>query len=168
MVTRFVPRPDLDALVARKYAYPAVDRALDRLRDLARTNAPPVKVWVTARDDRVRDTHVQTDGQAVPANLPFKLPAASGVGHDLAGFPRDPDLPIEQRINCRCADPVLPELLRDSIHRTDVTLQGHRVSGEAYTRFKRAAESEFEQDGGGWMRDALRQTALTMSSRQRT
>jgi hypothetical protein len=175
MVTRFEPRADLDVLVARRYAYPAVDAALERIRDLARTNAPPVKVWVTARDERVRPSHIEADGQSVPANLRFKVPTTYAphdpTQWDLAGHPRDPDLPAGNRINCRCMDPLLPELLARSIHRTVPTIQGTRVHGEVYTHFPRAAESEFgttQDTPAHFMRDALRETALTMSSRQRT
>jgi hypothetical protein len=167
MTSRFEPHAGLDAVVAQRWAYPAVDRALERMHDLARAGAPPVRVWITARDDRVRDTHVETDGQAIPDNLRFKLPSTHGFGHDLARYPRDPELPTAQSINCRCDDPTLPDLLRRSIHRTVPMLQGNRVTGEVYTHFPRAAESEFGSHGdppARYMTRALQQTAASMTS----
>lgn len=171
MVSRFEPSPGLDAVIAQRYAYPAVSRALDRMRDLARAGAPPLSVWITARDERVRPTHVDTDGQAVPDNLRFKVPSVSGVGHDLARAPRDPNLPLANRINCRCATGLIPDGLARTIHASLPVLQGTRVSGEVYTHFRRAAESEFGgdgDDGAYYMTNALRETAATMSgTRQR-
>lgn len=54
------------------------------------------KMWVSAQDDKVRDSHQELDGNVVDADAEFK----SGLK-----FPRDPDCddPSEV-INCRCTD----------------------------------------------------------------
>lgn len=146
MASRFEPARGLDVTIARVFGVPAVRKAVAMLETEAKRNAPPVRVWVTMRDERVRASHMDADTQTIPANLRFRLDKASGVGIDLARSPRDPDLPIENRINCRCDDPSLDAPLRDSIHATDVVQTGTRVQGSVETRFPRAAESEFGTD----------------------
>lgn len=137
----FEPTPGLDRIVAEKIAAPRLRRVLDMLHDEARHRAPTTRVWVTARDDRVRPSHRDADTQVVPDNLRFLLPTPTG--HDLARYPRDPALPPGQRYGCRCDDPTLPDLLRDTIQTSDLHITGNRVSGEVYTRFPRAAESNY-------------------------
>lgn len=170
MVSRFEPAPDLDARVAVLFARPNVERLNEAVRDIARAKAPDVRIWLTVRDERVRRTHVRTDGQTIPDNLRFKLPVISGVGHDLARHPRDSNLPIAQRANCRCADPVLRGVLAATIHALPAVLQGTRVVAQTETRFPRAAESEngtTEDQGAFFMRDALREVAARLNARGR-
>lgn len=54
-------------------------------------------VWRTALDDRVRDSHVEMEGQVVPMGQPF----VTGNGY-LLEYPGDPTGPPEEIINCRC------------------------------------------------------------------
>jgi len=165
-MAKVILHPDVDARVAELVARPALDRALARMRDSARMHAPVVRAWVTVRDERVRASHVRTDGQVIPDNLRFKVPKVNTgddvndvrAGFDLARFPRDPNLPIGNRIHCRCADPVIPNLLKDSIHSTGARVTGTRAFGSVYTEFPRAAESERGTDGDQaalFMRKAL-------------
>lgn len=172
-MARAVLSPGLDVEIANKIARPFVARVLDMLQDEARRGAPSTNVWITARDERVRASHREADAQVVPSNLRFKIPkVATGddvndirAGFDLARYPRDPDLPVGNRINCRCEAPPLPELLRQSIHRGDVHVEGSRVSGTVETRFPRAAESEFgtsDDDGAYYMTNALREVAARL------
>jgi len=147
-MARYEPPGDLDSQIASRVLAPVVRRALNNVVEGAQRHAPPVGVWITARDERVRHTHIATDSQAVPANLRFQLPQISGDGYDLARAPRDPDLPIGQSINCRCMVGTLPRLLADSIQAGPVQVTGPRVRGEAFTRFPRAAESEFGNTTG--------------------
>jgi hypothetical protein len=168
LVTRFEPRKGLDEEVARRIVAPRVRRALDMLTDSAQAKAPDVKVWVTMRDERVRPSHFTADTQTIPANLRFRLDAADG-GTDLAREPRDPNLPIAQRANCRCDAPHLPHVLAESIHATDVQVMGTRVDGSVETRFPRAAESEFgttEDEAAHFMTNALHEVALRLRSSQ--
>lgn len=55
------------------------------------------KVWLTAEDDRVRDSHAEADGQEVPLDQPFD------VGGSQMDYPGDPSGPPEEVINCRCS-----------------------------------------------------------------
>jgi hypothetical protein len=176
MPSRFVPAPDLDARVAVLIARPLVERLNEDLRDAARRRAPDVKTWMTVRDERVRRSHVRTDGQTIPVNLRFKVPKVGTgddpndirVGFDLARHPRDPALPIGNRINCRCADPVLVGVLAATIHALPAVLQGTRVVAQTETRFPRAAESEngtTEDTAAYFMRDALREVAARLNVR---
>lgn len=165
MVSRFEPNPDLDAVVAAKFARPLVEHATLAVRDAARGFAPPVKIWLTVQDERVRRSHVKTDGQAVPDNLRFKLPKVRGAGIDLARLPRDLNLPLDNRINCRCEAIPVPDMLSRSIHSLPPVLQGTRVVGVIQTYFKRAAESEngtSEDTPAHFFLNALRQVAASM------
>jgi Phage Mu protein F like protein len=55
------------------------------------------KVWRTAGDGRVRDSHQTMDGQEVGIDEPF----ISGDGNSIM-YPCDPEAPAEEVINCRC------------------------------------------------------------------
>ena len=160
----------LDVVIAERYMKPRVDTALDMLRDAAKMKAPATRVWVTMRDERVRQTHMDADAQVIPANLRFILdkPGEPGV-HEMARHPRDTSLSAGNRINCRCDDPTIPQLLRESIHRTQVSVNGTRVEGSVETRFPRAAESEFgtsEDEAAHFMTDALREVAARLQAGQ--
>lgn len=149
-MTHFEVATGLDEAVAAQIVHPAIEKIVAALEDEAKRLAPAVKVWVTAHDERVRPSHVDTDGQAVPENLRFKVPKVNRgndvgdqrFGYDMAREPRDPSLPIGNRINCRCDSPRIPTLLKDSIHATPVLVSGTRVTGGVETRFPRAAESD--------------------------
>ncbi len=56
--------------------------------------------WVSMRDERVRVSHWEADGQTVPINEPFIV-----NGHKMM-FPGDDslDAPIDEIINCRCIE----------------------------------------------------------------
>lgn len=167
MVSRFEPAPGLDEIVAARFALPFVERTRDAVRDAARGFAPPVKIWVTVRDERVRRSHEKTDGQAVPGNLRYKVAKVRGTGSDLAQEPRDLALPLENRINCRCESVLVADMLSRTIVSLPAFLQGTRVVGEVETRFKRAAESEngtTEDPAAHFMLRALRQVATTIQN----
>lgn len=55
------------------------------------------KVWISTRDSRTRDIHLDADGQSVDINGFFL------VGGDRMQFPGDPSASAENVINCRCA-----------------------------------------------------------------
>lgn len=170
MVSRAELASDLDVLVAERFVGPRIDTALDMLRDAAQRNAPPCRVWVTMRDERVRKSHFDADGQAIPDNLRFKIEKPGQPGsYELARAPRDPLLSAANSINCRCSDPTITHLLRDSIHRTMVSIVGTRVSGSVETRFPRAAESEFgtsQDTPAHYMTNALREVAQRLTASQ--
>jgi hypothetical protein len=54
------------------------------------------KEWVSAEDERTRETHVEANGQIVGAEDYFN------IGGHSCQFPGDPALPPEEAINCRC------------------------------------------------------------------
>jgi HK97 family phage portal protein len=55
------------------------------------------KGWLSSRDERVRETHKQMDGQVVDLNEGFRSPSGA-----VLQFPGDPDGPAEEVIQCRC------------------------------------------------------------------
>lgn len=58
--------------------------------------APVEKEWITAQDDRVRETHRNLDGVIVPFGQAFNVGAAQLM------FPRQQGGPPQEVINCRC------------------------------------------------------------------
>lgn len=163
-MARFVTGRDLNARIAATVGRRAVERLKDQVRDGARRRAPEAAVWVTMFDERVRYSHAETHDQTIPGNLRFKLPemiyirkgrGADGKalnpaggwtptgGVDLARKPRDPALPAHQRENCRCLRTAIPQGVARTIHAGPTVVTGPRARAEVYTRFPRAAESEF-------------------------
>lgn len=55
------------------------------------------KIWRSASDRRVRDTHAAMDGQSVSWGSPFRSPSGATIK-----YPCDPDAPASERIQCRC------------------------------------------------------------------
>lgn len=55
------------------------------------------KEWLSSRDNRTRETHVELDGQVVGVNEKFISPDGASLA-----FPGDPSGPPEEVINCRC------------------------------------------------------------------
>lgn len=167
VTARFKPRRNLDKIIAEKVAQPTIRRVVAMLEDEARTRAPGTRVWVSARDERVRPTHMDADTQLIPSNLRFKIDKVDRTGVELARAPRDEALSDANRYGCRCASVPIPHPLRESIHSGDVRVEGTVVRGEVETRFPRAAESEFGTSGDDaavFMRGALREVALRLRS----
>ena len=52
-------------------------------------------MWMCANDDRVRDSHIEIDGEIIPMGGEY----SNGLK-----YPGDTDGPIEEWINCRCAN----------------------------------------------------------------
>ena len=52
-------------------------------------------MWVSASDDRVRDSHIEIDGEIIPVGSEY----SNGLK-----YPGDTDGPIEEWINCRCSN----------------------------------------------------------------
>jgi hypothetical protein len=147
MVTRFEPASGLDATVAAVLARPFVDLLSSELLTAVKVFVPDAKVWITVRDEKVRDTHERTDGQTVPDNLRYKVPSTKGSGTDLGRQPRDPAFPLPNRINCRCESVPLPGVLAASFSQLPTVLQGTRVHGGIESSFPRIAESNSGTSG---------------------
>lgn len=62
------------------------------------TGLPLEKEWLSAVDDRTRQTHRTASGQRV------RLHETYTVGGHPAMFPGDPELPPGERIHCRCTE----------------------------------------------------------------
>jgi hypothetical protein len=61
-----------------------------------RNQGVPYKMWVTRRDERVRETHSAADGQRVRVDEPFTV-----GGYPLM-HPGDRSAPARETVNCRC------------------------------------------------------------------
>lgn len=90
--------------VARTESIQALNRAdyeaLSQAVDMGAANKGDVtRIWNTAGDDRVRDSHADMDGQEVGLDEPF----VSGEGNQMM-FPGDTSLGADasDTINCRC------------------------------------------------------------------
>jgi HK97 family phage portal protein len=55
------------------------------------------KEWLSSRDDRVRETHADMDGQVVGIKEKFQSPSGA-----VLLFPGDPSAPADEVIRCRC------------------------------------------------------------------
>lgn len=181
-VTNVELRGDLEEALARALARP-VQRVTEQVAAQAAENAPAGQVWVTHADERVRLSHQAADGQLIPANLRFRMPKSVYVrkgrgpdgravnpaggwrlvpGVDLARRPRDPDLPLHQRIRCRCQLVTVPGAVGAGVRVVAARAVGTRVAGQVVVVFPRVAESEFPDGadgGGGWLRGAARTVA---------
>ena len=167
-MARLVTGRDLNARIAATVGRRAVERLKGQVQDGARRRAPEAAVWVTMFDERVRFSHAEAHGQMIPGNLRFLLtqmiyvPKGRGrdgkavnpaggwkptSGHDLARKPRDEALPAHQRENCRCERHAIPGGVARTIHAGPTVVAGPRARAEVYTRFNRAAESEFGTSG---------------------
>jgi hypothetical protein len=65
---------------------------------ILRSLTSPKKTWFSMHDNKVRDTHIEADGQTVPADEPFTL------GGGLLMYPTDQSLGVSysEVVNCRC------------------------------------------------------------------
>lgn len=177
--------PGLEALVARGPLRAWAERASHDLELGAQRTAPPARIWKTAEDERVRQTHHDADGQAIPDNLKFVLdkpqagPTAHGqasraangggqsgniankaneAGVELARYPRDESLSPANRENCRCESITAEGMIAATVHSDGVHVEGSAVTFTVSTGFNRAAESEFgdgDSPGLRWMGRAL-------------
>lgn len=69
---------------------------IERLRETEEMGIEVRKKWLSAHDDKVRDTHAALDGQERPVNEPFEIDGMT-IDH-----PGDPSAPPELVYNCRC------------------------------------------------------------------
>lgn len=76
----------------------AVDEFVNEVRQQGVADIEAIKTWVTMGDDKVRETHVEADGQEQPVDQPFI------VDGELLMNPGDPSLGASPGniINCRC------------------------------------------------------------------
>lgn len=142
---------------------PEAQRLTQLLADRVRANAPGAGLWMTAQDERVRPTHRKADGQTIPDNLRFIVEHPSHSGHELAQGPRDPDLSLENRINCRCIAGSLPGLIAEHVAASSVLLRGATAVATVSVEFSRIVESEHPgagDSGGGWFARSISEAAV--------
>ena len=100
---RILPVVNNDANAAIRNARTMVTGAenrgrLDRYEDLQEQGAVIKKVWIATHDDRVREWHLDMDGQEVDLDEPF----IDGNGNEI-DYPADPSGAPETVYNCRCS-----------------------------------------------------------------
>ena len=84
--------------IARTESTKAVNMATDQAYTTAANNGINIrKEWLSSRDDKVRDTHVELDGQIVNVNEKFVVPSTGDSTDTPAGFGI-----ASEDINCRC------------------------------------------------------------------
>jgi hypothetical protein len=157
MATKFTPAPGLNVTVARNIVEPHIRRS-----------APSGSIWITAHDERVRKTHVEAEGQLIPANLRFVLNHPETTAKELARAPRDPDLSVGNRVNCRCVAAEIPMAVAEGVRNEGVVIEGTRIVGTASVTFNRVVESENPgqgDSGGGWVRAAVTEVVGKLSVR---
>lgn len=158
-VTHAIIDTDLDDRLA-VWSAPHVARLADKAKESAAAAAPGVKVWQTAFDALVRPWHVSAHGQSTPANLRYALDHSPRQGHqypppkhprwgeryshetEYLREPRDPTAYYLQVQACRCFQET-NNRLGESFNRTEVVVSGSHARCEVYTRYPRAAESNF-------------------------
>lgn len=76
----------------------------ERLDQIAKSVPGIKKVWVTAEDDRVRETHRKAGEDYAPGGAIGPIPVDEKfiVGGEEINFPADPDGDPHEVINCRC------------------------------------------------------------------
>lgn len=117
--------PSRARTIARTETLTAVSLGQKAAQDDASSLLPGMKkMWISAGDDRVRDSHVDLDGVIVNVDEEFK----SGLA-----FPRDPNAPANETINCRCTWIMIPE--EDSEDIFDFTGITGRRDGETIPGF---------------------------------
>ncbi len=84
--------------IARTESTKAVNMATDQAYQTAAANGINIrKEWLSSRDDKVRETHVELDGQTVGVNEDFVVKSTGASGPSPAAFGE-----ASEDINCRC------------------------------------------------------------------
>lgn len=81
-------------MIARTETHGAANYGSDEAAK--QTGLPLSREWLSAHDERTRETHRQANGTTAPMGGKFK------VGDAELAFPGDPEGPPEEIINCRC------------------------------------------------------------------
>lgn len=194
-MARFVEAPDLLEKVARLVT-PQIDDVAARVERAAKRNAPPTKDWVSKRDDRVRETHVEADlkQRGIPDNLRFKLTSMRwdqvhrGLGeHTFMVEPRDLSSMAwvnagQQEMethgmenNCRCYVVRDPEGVAKLIGREQPIREGERITVKVVCEGHLVVQAEFgdrypqfglQAEGAHFMGAAAAQVAAELRARR--
>ncbi|MEU4231087.1 hypothetical protein AB0F17_42920 [Nonomuraea sp. NPDC026600] len=141
-----------------------VERITEAVAEEAKDRAPDAKRWQTTNGADARPSHRHADGQIIPASVPYQLPkmeyvrkggddrrrSGTGPGRwvtlaavDLADRPRDPSLPLHQRIHCECQSVIVPGVIAAATRALPATVRGSKVSAMVEVVFPRIGEAEF-------------------------
>jgi hypothetical protein len=140
-MAKFTATKGLNQLVAQMIVGD-VDKIVDAVQTKAKKLAPPTKTWQTMMDDKVRPSHVSTQGQEVPDNLRFDLPSMPwdmtkryslpkiGARTYLLR-PKDEDTygSIANTINCRCRPVMDPLGIAKLVKKNETKAAGTKVKG---------------------------------------
>lgn len=85
---------------------------MERLHETKEMGIDVKKKWICTHDDRVRDTHIELDGQEQDVDKPFEVDGMEIM------YPADPTAEPELTYNCRCSMTYIYPKYRD-IHSTD-------------------------------------------------
>jgi hypothetical protein len=162
--TRARINPDLAKRLAAGVIRNKVERIAEAVAEEAKDRAPDAKRWQTTNGADARPSHRHADGQTIPANVPYQLPKmdydrkggddarrrSTGAGGwvllttvDLADRPRDPSLPLHQRINCECQSVIVPGVIAAATRALPTRVRGSKVSAAVEVVFPRIGEAEF-------------------------
>ncbi|WP_186403817.1 hypothetical protein [[Actinomadura] parvosata] len=166
--TRARISPGLAKRLAAGVIRDKVERITEAVAEEAKDRAPAAKRWQATNGADARPSHRHADGQTIPATIPYRLPkmeylrkdgddrrrSDDGPGRwitlsavDLADRPRDPGLPIHQRINCECQSVIVPGIIAAATRALPARVRGSRVSAAVEVVFPLIAEAEFGSNG---------------------
>lgn len=130
--------------IARTETLTAVSLGREAKRQETREQFPEVKflkMWISAQDDKVRDSHADLDGQSVEVDAEFK----SGLR-----FPRDPNGDASEVINCRCTDITYDADIKEIMSGQDSPKESEREKSVKYNPDQdRDNLGRFAGSGGG-------------------
>ncbi|MET8006167.1 hypothetical protein [Nonomuraea glycinis] len=141
-----------------------VEAVTEAVAEEAKDRAPDAKTWTSDGSPDVRPSHREAHGQTVPENVPYRLDGMTYIRKgrkggnkaggwklltdvDLADRPRDPQLPLHQRISCNCRSIPMPGVIAAATRVLPVQVRGTKVTSGVEVVFPRIAESEFGSNG---------------------
>lgn len=182
-MARFVAGPDLERK-ALELVTPQLLQVADRVVAEAKRLAPPTKAWISLRDGRVRDTHVEADQKQtdIPGNLRFKVTSMQwdidnrGLGpHTWMQEPRDESSrAVANILNCRCKRVDDPEGIRKLISRSQPISGARTVTSVVVCEGHLVVQAEFGDrydlglaaDGAHFMSGAAAVVAAELRARR--
>ncbi|MEU4703380.1 hypothetical protein [Nonomuraea dietziae] len=150
--TKIRIQPGLAKRLATTVIHDQIERITAEVEREAQDRAPDAKTWVSENTPTTRLSHRHAHGQTIPDNVPYRVGALDASQENsssvhLAARPRDPRLPLAERINCGCQSVTLPGAIAAMTRSTPTLVHGTRVTASVESVFDRIAESEFGSSG---------------------